>query len=242
MKKWLNNPLVVGILVLLALAFVLRDFIHLAPIFSSKPAATPITMPVPLSVSPSSLLKPAPLKTTAKKSAQTTLTHTNWERLAKIPLSSRDPFAPPPLHAPLSHSSRAVAVAAEEVAIPVMILRAIVSAADIHYASINGKLLNIGASIDGWKLVAIGVNRVQLRGNSGLLTLDIDGGARMGGKPLTMATRHPVLKAKGKLPSSSPHSTAATSIPTRVEDLNMYQGLYDSLIKRGVIPNMQGLK
>ncbi|MDX8412980.1 MAG: hypothetical protein R8J85_02735 [Mariprofundales bacterium] len=240
MKKALNNPLVVGVLVLLALAFVLRDFIHLAPGLSSNDSAPavavlPTALPLPV------VTKLAQPVVQAAPAASAALKHTDWKAVATTALLDRDPFSAQVV-TPSSHLPTAMndAEDVDGVTAPAMDLRAIVSAADTHYASINGQMLEIGDAIDGWKLVAIGVNRVQLRGKQGLLTLDIDGGARMGGRALKMTKKATVTQPKAvAVPSAS---TSATTLPNSVEDLNMYQGLFDSLIKSGIVPNVPSLK
>jgi len=239
MKKALNNPLVVGVLVVLALAFVLRDFIHLSSMFApeNEPSVAQPSLPQPLLVMPAKAMKPK-----IQSAAPSQLIHSDWSKVSAIPLTNRDPFSPQAiaLRPPPFEAGDEGDGAAAEVNFPPMDLRAIVSAADVHYASINGKLLEVGASLDGWKLVAIGVDRVQLRGEQGLLTLDIDGGARMGGRALKMTKKTAVTK-----PKSANTPTAASAMPSGINsagDLNMYQGLFDSLIKSGIVPNVPTLK
>ena len=240
-KKALNNPLVVGVLVLCALAFVLRDFIHFSS--SKPPQARTVVAPPVVAPQPAAPVKTAPPPKRAAAPARQQLTHSDWKRVAMIPLARRDPFrsvAPRVVAASAPRHSDGDGAAPDDGLIaPGLRLRAIVAGSDLHYAAINGKLMQIGDVIDGWKLVAIGVNRVQMRGKEGLLTLDIDGGARMGGRVLATAER--------KQPAATPPqrgaaSAAGSSIPNSVGDLNMYQGLFDSLIKSGVIPTMPALK
>jgi len=237
MKKALNNPLVVGVLVVLALAFVLRDFIHLSSMFApeNKPSVAQPALPQPLLVMPAKVMKPK-----VQSAAPSQLTRSDWSRVSAIPLTNRDPFSPQAIALRPPPFEAGGDGATAEVNFPPMDLRAIVSAADVHYASINGKLWGGGASLDGWKLVAIGVDRVQLRGEQGLLTLDIDGGARMGGKALKMTKKTTATK-----PKTANTPSAASAMPggiNSVGDLNMYQGLFDSLIKSGIVPNVPALK
>ncbi|MDQ6964926.1 MAG: hypothetical protein Q9M13_08415 [Mariprofundales bacterium] len=246
MKRALNNPLVVGVLVLLAVAFVLRDFIHLSSMVtttpdhvagsSSPPAGTPVaTLP--------QVAQPAGTPPAVTAQAQRRLQHCDWERLAAVPLTSRDPFAAQQSPPHLSSNRRGAADDEEGGALlsfPDFRLRAIVSAAEVSYASIDGELLEVGDSIEGWRLVAIGVNRVQLRGEPGLLTLDIDGGAKMGGVVLSSGVvkraGHPPGTAVGGAESGRDRAALPVgAVVDSADELNIYRSLFDSLVKSGVI-------
>lgn len=230
MKKAFNNPVVVGVLVLLAAAFVFRDFIHFSSTTQTKNAfpvarvQSPLKTPATVSFMPSN----------PKKSSSLELKRTDWNRIAKMSLSERDPFSPEAMVLP-QQAETSVNDSPDRVGMPEMTLNAIVATENIHYVTINGQVLKKGEMIDSWKLVAIGVNRVQLRGSSGLLTLDIDGGMRMGGKALKPAKRKPLAR-QGTKAVTAP--IEKTSIPDSMEDLNMYQGLFDSLKKSGIVPEL----
>ena len=182
MKKAFNNPVVVGVLVLCAIAFVFRDVIHFSSVLKTRPSANA------QAVSPPTVKTPAPhtvrRKTTdtrAVNSSAAPLKHTDWKRLAQILLPERDPFSPASMSRQ-GETDTALNPAQEEAS--AMKLNAIVTAEHVHYATINGHLLTTGERINGWTLTAIGVNRVQLRGKAGLLTLDINGDMHMGEKAL----------------------------------------------------------
>jgi len=206
-KKAFNNPIVIGVLVLLAIAFVFRDFIHFSSTSGTKhPSLTTQTVSQPPSKTPTDTALAQAKTKPSLKHAVSTLKHTDWDRLAKIPLSEKDPFSPESMSLPRqAEADMNASLNPDQGGMPAMKLSAIVTSENIHYATINGRLLTTGEVIDGWKLVAIGVNRVQLRGNEGLLTLDINGDMRMGGKVLQPIKRKTLslfdsLKKNGIVP------------------------------------------
>ncbi|RMH52289.1 MAG: hypothetical protein D6682_02195 [Zetaproteobacteria bacterium] len=236
-KKALNNPLVVGVLVLLALAFVLRDALHFSSLFGgSRPArrqAPPLVLTPPKSAAaPARAAAPSKGKPAAGNRAHPRLEHTDWARVAAAPLTGRDPFAPAP-HGMRPVPRSAATDDAAEMAIPDLRLQAIVSTQGRYYASINGRVLTVGERMQGWKLVAVGEHRVQMRGPGGLLTLDIDGGARLGGRPI----RHVAAAAAAPAGLAKKGAVAAHQrIPQDVGELHMDQDLLRRPVRQGVIP------
>ncbi len=261
LKKWLNNPVVVGILVLLALAFVLRDFLNFSAIFGGHESRSPTKVAAPMPPPPlMSDQSPRPRSTatvasvnrssaTDVKHAVSAQSHSDWVAVGAEPLAGRDPFAPAVVAVTGVKKSAVVADQApvDEVAMPDLTLHAIVSAQESHYASINDQLVGLGDTVKEWKVAAIGINRVQLRSARGLLTLHIDGTARLGGKPLKRQSikqqvKQPKLAVQGEGTSKATAAPGSVRLPASASDLNIYQGLYDSLIQSGVVPNLPSVK
>jgi len=236
-KKVFNNPIVVSVLVLFAVAFIFRDFIHFSSMPETKPSS-PTAQTVSLSPSKTpmdtALVQMKTKKQPSLKHSASALKHTNWNHLAKIPLSERDPFSLESMSLP-QQAETDTSLNLDQGEMPGMKLSAIVVAENIHYATINGHLLKAGEFIDGWKLVTIGVNRVQLRGNEGLLTLDINGDRRMGGHALKAINRKTL---RGESTQTVRVPAKKKSIPDHVEDLSIYQSLFDSLKKKGIVPEL----
>ncbi len=213
-KKTFNNPVVVGILVLLAVAFVFRDFIH----FSASPAKTKhasstsrVASQLPLKAEPTASLP----QTKNNQSSIAKLKQTDWNRMARMPLSKIDPFSPEAmLFTRQTGANSKNITTTNRAAAPEMKLRAIVSAKNIHYATINDQVLQMGDMINGWKLVAISTNQVQLQGSIGLLTLNIHGGMHMGGERLPLTEKKSLRD----------------------------QQLFDSLMKKGIVSEVSGTR
>ncbi|MDX8409576.1 MAG: hypothetical protein R8J84_05980 [Mariprofundales bacterium] len=252
-KKWLNNPVVVGILVLLAAAFVFRDMINLD--FGGDEAAAPTTALVkPASVVAPVAIVSKPVVLAAKKGRKSQGVAskpgaTNWAAVAALPLAARDPFEKVSRQFKSSQAKPVVVIAKAAKALPTVdpeappsiLLTAVVSGADGRYASLNGEMKQVGEYVGGWKVTAMSNDRVQLRGKLGLLTLGMDGSSRLGGKLLPKrVVEKPAAPLQSQPSEDEPsHATGGVSSAIRSPaDLNMYQKLYDALIAGGAVPKV----
>ncbi len=238
-KKALNNPLVVGVLVLLALAFVLRDVLHFSDMLGGgserETSQARGAAPQQAGMTPAPVAAPAAAAHTVKSTVRAALAHTDWQRVSMVAMPNRDPFAPLSVSSPALSAVGRATDTPDEVVIPDLVLQAIVSAQGTHYASISGHVMRIGDMVEGWKLVAVGIHRVQMRGPGGLLTLDIDGGARLGGKALAR-------RVSGSRDSSGGRIPAASGVPQSegMGEMKMYRELLDRLIRDGVFSSIPG--
>ncbi|MDQ6951713.1 MAG: hypothetical protein Q9M26_08620 [Mariprofundales bacterium] len=183
-KKALNNPIVVGVLALLAIAFVFRDFIHL-----SGTTTHSVPVPLPPVVAQPGVVKSSRLVGKSVAVAQPVVAAkrgvTEWSLVASTPLTARDPFIK--FDRALEKGAAIVAsVPHRSIAEPAsqMTLSAIVSQPAGRYASIDGNLVHVGDHVGKWRVVAMRDDRVQLRSERGLLTLGMDGSVKFGGKAL----------------------------------------------------------